>query len=490
MGKNHYFTTYISLTILCLLSASCSDYTIKTASPAECVIYPDYKGVTIPVNIAPLNFHTTKMDKGFVRFEAGEDGENGYSFNTRIRRGEVTLKKSEWKKITSAAAGSHITVTVVTKEGGAFNPFNIYVTPESVDKYAAYRLIEPLYQNWNQMGIYLRDLENYKEMTILDNRNLDNACVNCHSFCDRDAEKMLFHIRKREYGGTYIRTGNDIKKLDTKTPETISALVYLSWHPGGNYVAFSVNNTKQMFHISDPNTVEVFDYASDVVVYDVRTDELVSSPLLKSKDSFETFPTFSPDGRTLYFCTADSTLMPDHFREVHYALCSISFDPETGRFGENADTLFRRKDKSVSFPRVSPDGKYLLFTLSDYGNFSIWHRESDLWLYNLDKKTDAVPASEWNSLNVDSFHSWSSDSHWVIFSSRRDDGLYTRLYLGYIDDQGRLGKPFLLPQKHPLENKSFMKSYNIPEFVSSPVKALGYQVRNAKKAEKVTFSSL
>ena len=88
---------------------------------------------------------------------------------------------------------------------------------------------------------------------------------------------------------------------------------------------------------------------------------------------FETFPTFSPDGKTLYFCTAEARPIPQEYSEVKYNLCSVSFDPVTRAFGAQVDTLYNAKSggMSASFPRVSPDGRYLLYTLSGYGNFSI-----------------------------------------------------------------------------------------------------------------------
>ena len=56
-----------------------------------------------------------------------------------------------------------------------------------------------------------------------------------------------------------------------------------------------------------------------------------------------------------------------------------------------------------------------------------------------------------------------------MFSSRRDDGLYTRLYFTHIDEEGNPSKPFVLPQKDPDFYGEFMKSYNIPETISGPV---------------------
>ena len=71
---------------------------------------------------------------------------------------------------------------------------------------------------------------------------------------------------------------------------------------------------------------------------------------------------------------------------------------------------------------------------------------------------------------MESYHSWSSNGRWIVFSSRRDDRTYTRLYLAWFDAQGRAHKPFLLPQRDPQQNLRLFKSYNIPEFTVDPVK--------------------
>ena len=123
--------------------------------------------------------------------------------------------------------------------------------------------------------------------------------MNCHSFCRQDPEKMLFHMRA-ELPGTYIINGKSVEKLDTKAGEKVQSLVYPSWHPSGNFVAFSVNNTRQAFHMNDKNRIEVYDLSSDVVVYDANKHEVVTDSLIFSDKAFETFPTFSPDGKTMY----------------------------------------------------------------------------------------------------------------------------------------------------------------------------------------------
>ena len=206
-------------------------------------------------------------------------------------------------------------------------------------------------------------------------------------------------------------------------------------------------------------------------------------PLFVRK-AFETFPTFSPDGRTLYFCTAEARSMPHEYSEVKYNLCSIAFDPVTRSFGSKIDTLYnvRENGKSVSFPRVSPDGKFLLFTLSGYGNFSIWHKDADLYLLDIESGF-FHPLLNANSTDTESYHSWSSNNRWIVFSSRRIDGLYTRPYFAYIDESGNASKPFLLPQEDTDFYHRFMKSYNIPEFITGKVSS------NIRKISKLAKES-
>ena len=474
---------YMYAGLLAFLMACSGSVHIEKTLQEQPVIYPDYTGVTIPVNIAPLNFAlASDAGEASATFVAKDQR---FEVKSKDRRFEIPLSK--WKKLLQAAAGGTVEVTVAVKEGNiwvGYAPFAWQIASEPVDSYLAYRLIEPGYELWNQMGIYQRDLENFDQSAILENKMTDNNCMNCHSFCMQNPDKMLLHMREK-LPGTYLIDGEKIEKLNTKTDQTISSLVYPSWHPSGKYVAFSVNKTKQGFHLNNRNRVEVYDEASDVVVYDTDKHEIVTTARLFSKDAFETFPTFSPDGRTLYFCTADARSMPFEFKDVRYSLCSISFDPESRRFGTEVDTLYNAgiDGKSVSFPRVSPDGRYLMYTLSGYGNFSIWHKDADLYMADL-STGESRPLNEVNSDDVESYHSWSSNSRWFVFSSRRLDGLYTRPFIAYVGKDGAIGKPFLLPQEDTGFYARFMKSYNIPEFITGKVKVHSRTLALKAKEEK------
>ena len=87
-----------------------------------------------------------------------------------------------------------------------------------------------------------------------------------------------------------------------------------------------------------------------------------------------------------------------------------------------------------------------------------------------------------NSEDVDSFHTWSSNGRWLVFSSRRDDGLYTKPYFTHVDAQGQATKPFLLPQENPREfYKRRMESYNLPAFTTGPVETDAFDLVRAMR---------
>jgi hypothetical protein len=106
--------------------------------------------------------------------------------------------------------------------------------------------------------------------------------------------------------------------------------------------------------------------------------------------------------------------------------------------------------------------------MAEYGCFHIWHKDADL--YMIDLKTMALRnMRELNSKDVESYHSWSSNGRWILYTSRRDDGGYTRLYIAYFDKNGRAHKPFILPQQDPYFYNDYYKSYNVPEYMLEPV---------------------
>ena len=457
-----------------IMLVSCYRFDPSESRYTDGPIWPDYMDVTVPVGIAPLNFCYTSPD-GPVPVTTFSYGDISISIKGR----EVVWKDREWKKLLEAAEGEDITVkSTVLPE-----PWTIHVSADEIDYGINYRLIAPGYEVYSKMGIYERSLSDYKEKALIENTQFD-GCVNCHSYNRGNPEDYSLHIRGA-HGATLLNIKGTMDAYNTKTDNTLGFCVYPYWHPSGEYIAYSTNNTRQGFHVLSDKLIEVFDLDSDLQVYDIDDNTLITSPSVKEQDVWETFPAFSADGRTLYFCAAAPRPIPSETDQIRYNLCSVDFDPATGNIGSEIDTLIFAEGmgKSVSFPKPSYDGKFIVYTLSEYGNFSIWHHEADLWILDLETG-QSRPLEKANSNDTESYHSWSSNSRWLLFSSRRDDGLYTRPYFTHIDENGQESKPFMLPQKHPLHYYNYLnRSYNVPEFVTGPVEL------DRIKAEKKINSS-
>ena len=433
-------------------------------------IWPDYVGVTIPVDVAPLDF-CFEGDYNSIYVRA--TGCDGTSLSTRGRWARWNVRR--WHRLTRSNRGGQITLTVAAKANDGcwrqFRPFSVYVSDDPLDDYGVtYRKIAPGYETYSKIGVYQRNLHSFHEEPIIKNTLTPGHCVNCHTANATRPEQFTFHLRGK-HGGTYFQTADGGKWVTTKTEQTISNAAYPYWHPSGNYCACSNNFIHQSFWTGDSRLVEVWDDASDLSVVDVRTDEVITSPLVHT-GWYETYPAFSPDGRTLYYCTAWPHAVPAKATEVRYDLCSIPFDAATGTLGTAVDTLIHAaiEGHSVTFPRPSYDGRFVLYSQADFGCFPINHREADLWIYEV-ATGRRFPLGGANSPRAESFHNWSSNSRWIIFSSRRGDGLYSLLYICHVDEEGNASKPFLLPQRNP---KNYygrsLYAYNVPDFTHTKVR--------------------
>jgi hypothetical protein len=430
-------------------------------------IFPDYCGVAIPDNIAPLNFRIMEEGEHFRVILAGE---KGTVIRLKAKGKTVRIPSRRWKRFLSQNSGQDFEILVSEKVSGDwqdFTPIVNRIAPFPVDPVVVYRLIPPGYETWSSMGLYQRNLSTFRERALIENRYAEENCVNCHAFAAGNPDFMMFHVRG-SIGGTMIRKGDHIQKVNLKNEEALSAGVYPSWHPSGEYIALSTNKIEQYFHARTDKIIEVLDRHSDLILYKTASGEITHVPGTQGDEYMETYPAWSPDGRYLYFSRSEASA-DTPYDSIRYDICRIAFDPENNSFG-NTEMVFEASahDHSASMPRVSPDGRHLLCTVHNYGTFPIWHKEADLCQVDLDSMTWSIPEPV-NSDDTDSYHSWSANSRWVMFSSRRLDGRYTRLYISYVDEQGTFHKPFLLPQRDPDSNQRLFYSYNVPELVTGNI---------------------
>lgn len=435
-------------------------------------ISPDYAVVTFPVNIAPPNFLIDEKAERY-RTEIGMEGQEPV-IRISGRSPKVKIPQKDWHTLLTKAAGKRIYIRITLYDGqnwigltDILDSISIY----PIDRYLAYRLLYPGYELWNEMGIYQRDLTSYTETPVLENRRFGKQCVNCHTFLHNSPDTMMLHVRGA-HGGTVVCRDGKTTRLRIDNTVARHGATYPAWHPSGRFLALSSNEIQQFFHRSGQKPIEVADMESDLTICEIGTGRMFTDTLVCGDDYMETFPTWNPDGTQLYFCRAEAWHKGMPLDSVRYDLYRVAFDVDSCRL-HSLECIYQAsaQGKSVSFPRVSPDGRYVMCSRSDYGNFSIWHPEADLILVDL-RTGEVNPMTETNSDDVESFHTWSSSGRWFVFSSKRMDGLWARPYFAAFDPStGRTTKPFVLPQEEPDFYDNFMYTYNLPELILKPIRS-------------------
>ena len=491
-----------ALTAVLLLYACCErKVTITQYSsidrPAK--VQPDYAGSVIPPNIAPLNFVIQQEGAGyFVRIYS----EKGKPIEIFTKTPVILIPKRAWHELLDLNRGEQLSLDIFIESRTAtsssngenirwtrFQTLTAEIAREDIDTFLVYRKIRPGHITWRNMGIYQRNLSSFDESTILNNEYFKHGCVNCHTFCGNRAEKMLIGIRSAVYGSSaLLLEGDKVRKIGTK-------FGYTSWHPSGQVAAFSVNKVRQLFHSAASEVRDVTDFDSLMAYYLVDSKTVKTTPNLARKDRLETYPTWSADGRYLYFCSApmtwsDQTVVPESYDQIKYDLVRVSYDLDRDQWGQ-LESVLSAEDTGLSIllPRISPDGRWLLFCMCDYGCFPVYRHSSDLYMMDLEaaKQTGdfAYERLDINSSESESWHSFSSNSRWIVFSSKRGSGVFTRIYIAYVDKSGKVHKPIRLPQKDPTYYESCLWTYSVPELVTEPVRAtkekLGRVVRSSEK---------
>ncbi|MBN1465051.1 PD40 domain-containing protein [candidate division KSB1 bacterium] len=471
-NKYHRSVVFCLVAVALLVLACSGQYDISdcksSARPPR--LYPDYSDIVIPPNIAPMNFVINEAGEKFV-VDIYADSSSVIRLQSKSPR--IVIPTRSWRHLLHRSVGRPIyfDIFVYTADEGWTRHQRVVnrVASAPIDHFLVYRFLRPNYTVQEEMTIRQRDLESYRESLIMTTKTI-SGCINCHSFNQGDPSQMLFHIRWGA-AGMIVARQDEICKIDTRTEFNSSPAAYSSWHPNGRLAAFSVNKVFQFFHAADDSR-DVIDLASDLILYDcddntVSIDAKISSPFY-----METFPNWSPDGASLYFCRAPQLRadfdLEEGYRDIQYDLVRIPFEPDSKTWGEPETLVSAAETKlSCSHPRISPDGKYLLFCMVDYGNFPIFHSSADLYLLSL--ATGEIQRLAVNSDKPEGFHSWSSNSRWIVFTSKRDNGIFTRLYFSHVDESGVVHKPFILPIKEPRHYQTLFKSFSVPELIRRPI---------------------
>jgi Flp pilus assembly protein TadD len=183
----------------------------------------------------------------------------------------------------------------------------------------------------------------------------------------------------------------------------------------------------------------------------------------------QTNAVWSPDGKSLVFARAQAQdAYPDSAQLAQYAddpkETQIQFDLYRIPFNEGEGGKpepirgASRNGMSNSFPKVSPDGHWIVFVQSHNG--LLMRPDGQLFIVPADGGT--ARRMRCNTPLVNSWHSFSPNGRWLVFSSKSLSP-YTQMFLTHIDESGN-DSPAILIENSTAANRAV----NIPEFVNIP----------------------
>lgn len=483
---------YLPFALICLCCCSLEPKNVQTATTAL-EIYPDYSDVTIPCNLAPLNFVVRGEQVEAVQAQVGTPGCEA-DITTLSAGNKVMWDEAQWHAAMARHLGDTLQAIVTARVGGQwlqYAPLQWVVSPDSIDHYITYRLIEPGYEVWHEVSIEERDMESFAVRTLADGKQLGNRCMNCHTHGGRQGQYSYMYVRGKD-GGAFVQRNGEVQKLALNNALTNGSTVYGDWHPSGRYAVYSTNKIIPAFHSNAHQRLEVYDTRSDLCIADFESAQMITSPLFSQTNRvLETFPCFSADGQYIYYCAAQNPYadsipsaveLSAFVGQLHYSLMRVRFDASTGTVKGPAETIVAATDStSISFPKCSHDGSFIAYTVSDYGTFPIWHREARICVQSL--TTHHASRTTHHS----TYHSWNANSRWLAFASKAYDTQYSRIQLVHVDADGNLSAPLTLPQADPSSDDMSLKSYNIPDMGNTASVMNTELIQQMMKQECVQF---
>jgi hypothetical protein len=438
-------------------------------------IQPDYTDLIIPPNIAPLNF---LIKESGASFYVSLRGAAGPPIEIYSRGPKIRFPERPWRQLLDQNQGHEIEIDVCvqteSKRWQRYTAITNRVAVERVDPFLIYRKIHAAHSTWSSMGLYQRDLQTFEETPFLENRRFANDCCHCHLLRNNDPNTATILIRSTHYDNSLLVISNQVA-------ETVrGSLGFIAWHPKTNLMASSFSKPRLMLHSARNDMRDIAELEAWIGYFPLGAETVKPVPGLGDKSRLVTFPQWSPDGGYLYYCSAPNpwtnmaTVTANSYRTAKYDLMRVAYDLAHDQWGKPEIVLPASETGfSVAQPRLSPDGRRLFFCAIDYGCWPTYDSASDL--YGIDLEAGARSGKfacrklELNSDQCESWLSWSSNSRWVVFSSKRISRLYNRPHLAYVAANGECGKPFILPQSDPEYYDSLLKTYTIPTLATGPI---------------------
>jgi hypothetical protein len=318
------------------------------------------------------------------------------------------------------------------------------------------------------------------------------VCANCHSF-SRDGTTMGMDLdglqnNKGRYFLAQVKPETVVHKEDViqwsspkgKLNGNIRVGFMSQVSPDGRHVVTTIDPSETasssptsnyyVTNFKDYRFLQVFYPTRGILAWYAR-ETGVLQPLPGADDPrfVQMGGVWSPDGKYIVFARAPAKepypegLAPAKFANdpnenpIQYSLYRVPFN---GGKGGAPELLVdsSRNGMSNTFPKVSPDGRWIVFVQARNGMLM----RPDSQLYIVPAGGGEPRRMRCNTTLMNSWHSFSPNGRWLVFSSKSRSP-YTQMYLTHIDAQGN-DSPAILVENTTAANRAV----NIPEFVNIP----------------------
>jgi tetratricopeptide (TPR) repeat protein len=332
----------------------------------------------------------------------------------------------------------------------------------------------------------LRDIGKTQSRVVLKNMP---TCANCHSF-SRDGRTMGMDMDgpandKGLYAVVPVKPQMTINTSDmiTWNPSndrqiSLNRVGFMSQvSPDGKYVVTTVNTAERstqsnyyVVNFKDYRFLQVFYPTRGILAwYSRETGRREPLPGADDPGYVQADGVWSPDGSYLVFARAEAKdPYPPDGKMASYANDPVELQiqynlyrvPFNGGRGGKAEAIAGASDNGMSntFPKVSPDGRWIVFVKCHNGQ--LMRPDSQLWI--VPAQGGEARRMRCNTSIMNSWHSFSPNGRWLVFSSKSRSP-YTQMYLTHIDEQGN-DSPAILIDNATAANRAV----NIPEFVNIP----------------------
>jgi tetratricopeptide (TPR) repeat protein len=330
----------------------------------------------------------------------------------------------------------------------------------------------------------LRDVSQTQSRVLLTDMH---TCANCHSFSG-DGKTLGMDLDGPANDKSLYTLAPVQQKMTIRNEDVISwtsfrgelggqlRVGFMSQvSPDGRRVVTTIKppgtNGTQLYYVTnfeDYRFLQVFYPTRGILVwYDRNTRKLQPLPGADDPRYVQSNAVWSPDGKYLVFARAQAK---DPFPaggkmaayandpaevQIQYDLYRIPFND--GKGGQpQAIAGASRNGMSNSFPKVSPDGRWIVFVQARNGLLM----RPDSQLYIVPAAGGQARRMRCNTPLMNSWHSFSPNGRWLVFSSKSRSP-YTQMFLTHIDSEGR-DSPAILIENSTAANRAV----NIPEFVN------------------------